>query len=68
VRIRRLEFDRAILNLPAMLIVAAADTILVIGIRESARINNLIVMLKVSIILLIVLYGLQHINTDNWKP
>ncbi|HKP28421.1 MAG TPA: amino acid permease [Gemmatimonadales bacterium] len=58
----------AILNLPAMLIVAAATAILVIGIRESARINNIIVMLKVTIILLIVLYGLQHINPDNWKP
>jgi APA family basic amino acid/polyamine antiporter len=51
-----------------MLIVLAASAILVIGIRESARINNMIVILKVGIILLIVLYGLQHINTDNWKP
>ena len=58
----------AIVNLPAMLIVFAASAILVIGIRESARINNAIVMLKVSIILIIVLYGLQHINVDNWKP
>jgi APA family basic amino acid/polyamine antiporter len=51
-----------------MLIVLAASAVLVIGIKESARINNLIVILKVAIILLIVLYGLQHINTDNWKP
>jgi APA family basic amino acid/polyamine antiporter len=58
----------AILNLPAMLIVAAATAVLVIGIRESARINNVIVILKVTIILLIVLYGLTHINPDNWKP
>ena len=58
----------AFLNLPAMLIVAAATSILVIGIRESARINNMIVILKVSIILLIVVYGLGHINPDNWKP
>jgi APA family basic amino acid/polyamine antiporter len=58
----------AFLNLPAMLIVLAATAVLVIGIKESARINNLIVILKVGIILLIVLYGLSHINTDNWKP
>ena len=58
----------ALFNLPAMLIVLAASAVLVIGIQESARINNLIVILKVGIILLIVLYGLQHINTDNWKP
>ena len=58
----------ALFNLPAMLIVLAATAVLVIGIRESARINNAIVILKVAIILLIVLYGLSHINTDNWKP
>jgi APA family basic amino acid/polyamine antiporter len=58
----------ALINVPAMFVVFAATTILVIGIRESARVNNLIVILKVGIILLLVLYGLQHINPDNWKP
>ena len=58
----------AIVNLPAVFIVAVASTILVIGIKESARFNNVIVMLKLTIILLIVGVGLGHINTDNWKP
>ena len=44
------------------------STILVIGIKESARVNNLIVILKVAIVLLIVGVGLGHINTANWTP
>ena len=63
-----LNFTGAIVNLPAVAIVAIMSTVLVIGIRESAKVNNLIVILKVAIVLLIVFIGLGHINTDNWKP
>ncbi|MGD0484104.1 MAG: amino acid permease, partial [Gemmatimonadales bacterium] len=58
----------AIVNAPAVFIVALMSTILVIGIKESATVNNFIVILKVAIILLIVVVGLGHINTANWKP
>jgi APA family basic amino acid/polyamine antiporter len=57
-----------IVNLPAVVIVAIMSTILVIGIKESATVNNFIVILKVTIILLIVAIGLGHLNFDNWKP
>jgi APA family basic amino acid/polyamine antiporter len=57
-----------LVNLPAVFIVALMSTILVIGIKESANVNNFIVILKVAIILLIVAVGLGHINVDNWKP
>jgi APA family basic amino acid/polyamine antiporter len=63
-----LNFTGAIINLPAVFIVALMSTVLVIGIKESASVNNMIVLLKVTIIFLIVIVGLQHINTDNWKP
>ena len=63
-----LNFTGALLNVPAMFVVALMSTILVIGIKESARVNNLIVMLKLTIIFLIVAVGLSHINPDNWKP
>lgn len=58
----------AIVNLPAVVIVALMSTVLVIGIRESARVNNVIVILKVAIILLVVLVGVSHITPSNWKP
>src|SRR5439155_644600 len=41
---------------------------LVIGIKESAKVNNFIVLLKLTIIFLIVAVGLTHITAANWKP
>ena len=58
----------AIVNLPAIGIVALVSTVLVIGIRESARITNAIVVLKVAIVLLVAIVGLSHITPANWKP
>jgi APA family basic amino acid/polyamine antiporter len=63
-----LNLTGAIINLPAVGIVVLMSTILVIGIKESATVNNFIVALKVTIILLIVGVGLSHINTANWHP
>jgi len=63
-----LNFTGAILNLPAVFIVALMSTILVIGIKESANVNNIIVLLKVIIVLVIIFIGLGHINPANWKP
>ena len=65
---RGLNLTGAIVNLPAIAIVALMSTILVIGIKESATVNNFIVALKLTIILLIVGVGLGHINTANWHP
>ena len=45
-----------------------ASTILVIGIKESAKVNNLIVVLKLAVVLLFIIFGLQYVNPDNWKP
>jgi APA family basic amino acid/polyamine antiporter len=55
-------------NLPAMFIVLLASTILVIGIRESAKANNFMVVLKLAVVVLLILFGLQYVNSDNWKP
>jgi basic amino acid/polyamine antiporter, APA family len=63
-----LNFTGAIINLPAVFVVVLMSTVLVIGIRESARVNNVIVLLKVAIVLLVVIVGLSHITPSNWKP
>ncbi|MGH7594480.1 MAG: amino acid permease, partial [Gemmatimonadales bacterium] len=63
-----LNLTGAVLNVPAVAIVAVMSTILVIGIKESASVNNLIVMLKLAIVLLIIVVGLQHITPSNWHP
>ena len=56
----------ALVNLPAMLVVAAISALLVIGIHESSRVNNVIVVIKVAIILAFVAAGIAFVNTDNW--
>jgi APA family basic amino acid/polyamine antiporter len=63
-----LNFTGAVINLPAVCIVALISTILVVGIRESARVTNAIVVLKVAIVLLVAIVGLSHITPSNWKP
>jgi len=40
----------------------------VVGIRESARFNNIIVYVKVAIVLLVIGFGFQYVNTANWAP
>jgi len=58
----------AIINFPAICIVAVMTTLLVIGIKESAKFNNIIVLIKVSVILLFIGFGISHINVANWTP
>ncbi len=57
-----------VLNVPAMVLVGLLTTLLVIGIKESARFNNIIVYIKVAIVLLVIAFGIKYINTANWVP
>lgn len=58
----------ALINLPALLIIALITFILVRGIKESATVNSVIVFLKISIILVFIGAGLFFIKPDLWKP
>ena len=58
----------AILNLPAMFVIAVISCLLIIGIRESANFNNVMVIIKVSVILLFIAIGIYFIDTANWHP
>jgi len=58
----------AIINFPAIFIVALMTTLLVIGIKESAKFNNIIVLVKVVVILLFIGFGVSHIHVANWTP
>jgi len=55
-------------NFPAVFIVLLMTALLVVGIKESARLNNIIVLIKVSVILLFIGFGLSHIDVANWVP
>jgi basic amino acid/polyamine antiporter, APA family len=56
------------LNFPAMFIVALITTLLVVGIRESANVNNIIVVVKIVVILLFIGFGLSYIMPQNLEP
>ena len=58
----------ALFNLPAMLISAAATMLLVVGIQESARVNAVIVAIKVTVVILIIGLGSLFISAENWHP
>jgi len=58
----------AIFNLPAVLIIAIVTTLLVIGIKESADVNNVIVFVKVAVVLLFIVAAARAINPANWHP
>jgi APA family basic amino acid/polyamine antiporter len=58
----------AVLNVPAMIIVAIITVLLVLGIKESATFNNIIVVIKVAVILMFLAIGVAYLNPDNWKP
>jgi APA family basic amino acid/polyamine antiporter len=55
-------------DIPAFLVVMVLTVILVRGIRESARTNNIMVLIKIAAILLFVSFGASFIHTSNYHP
>ncbi len=55
-------------NLPAFIIVMLLTVVLVRGIRESAKTNNAMVMLKIVAILVFVLFASHYVKPENWHP
>lgn len=60
------ETITAYINLPAMLIMSVITGILVLGIRESAMTNAILVVVKVAVVLLVIALGIGYIDTANW--
>ncbi|HVZ77355.1 MAG TPA: amino acid permease [Gemmatimonadaceae bacterium] len=57
-----------LVNLPAFLIVMLITWLLVIGVRESTRVNNIMVGVKLAVLALFVIVGAQHIDPANYHP
>ena len=55
-------------NLPAAGIVLMITYLLVRGIKESARVNLIVVAIKLVVILTFILLTFRHVNTANWTP
>src|SRR5215471_8216264 len=56
----------AILNVPAVVIVGAMTILLVIGIRESSRVNDVIVAIKLIVIALFIVFAAPSFSFSNW--
>ncbi len=57
-----------LINVPAFTIVALITMLLLLGARESARANNVMVAVKLIVLALFIVMGLQHINPANYHP
>ncbi len=60
--------EGAIINLPAVFIVLVISALLVIGVRESARVNAVMVAVKLAAVLFFIAVGVGYVNPGNWSP
>jgi basic amino acid/polyamine antiporter, APA family len=60
--------ERGMMNLPALFIVGALSLLLIRGMKESAFVNGLIVIVKVAIVVLVIIFGWGFINPANHTP
>jgi len=58
----------SLFNLPAVAIVLAVTLLLVVGVSESATVNNIIVAIKVAVILAFIAVGMFYVDSANWRP
>jgi basic amino acid/polyamine antiporter, APA family len=56
----------ALVNVPAVFIILVVTALLVVGIKESAQVNNTIVALKLAIVVLFIVAGVWFVTTSNW--
>ena len=58
----------AILNLPAAIITLLTTIILIVGVKESARFNGVIVVVKLIVVLMFITLCARFVNPENWHP
>jgi APA family basic amino acid/polyamine antiporter len=58
----------AIVNLPAIVVTLFVTAILIVGIKESARFNSIIVFVKIAVVLAFIVFAARFIHSDNWAP
>ena len=61
-------WDGGIINIPAVFIIVLMSSLLMKGTKESAAVNAVIVILKVSVVLVFIILGWKYINNSNLDP
>ncbi|HEX4741413.1 MAG TPA: amino acid permease, partial [Caulobacteraceae bacterium] len=57
-----------VMNLPAILIIAAVTALLIRGVSESATVNNIIVAIKLTVVIAFIAIGVKYVNPHNLTP
>jgi basic amino acid/polyamine antiporter, APA family len=55
-------------NLPAFLVMIAITTLVSRGVKESTRVNNIMVSIKLAVLVLVIVLGVSHVQPGNWHP
>ncbi|KAB2854200.1 MAG: amino acid permease, partial [Sphingopyxis terrae] len=55
-------------NIPAALVILGLTALLARGTRESSLFNNIIVLVKVTVVLIVIVFGVSHVDIANWTP
>lgn len=59
---------QTLFNLPAFCVAMVITALLAFGIKESKRVNNVVVLIKVGVVLLFIGIGVWHVKPVNWQP
>ncbi|SEW04850.1 amino acid/polyamine/organocation transporter, APC superfamily [Kaistella antarctica] len=59
---------KIILDVPALVINGLITWLVYRGVRDSKNFNNVLVIMKLAVIVLIILVGVAYVNVDNWMP
>ncbi|MGL6103882.1 MAG: amino acid permease, partial [Exiguobacterium acetylicum] len=62
------EGAKTYFNLPAFLILFAITALLSMGIKETKRVNNIMVVIKVAVVILFIVVGVGYVEPSNWTP
>lgn len=57
-----------IVNLPSIIVLFVITLFLVRGVSESAKLNNILVVIKLGVVIVFIALGVGHINVANWNP
>ena len=63
-----MHFTGAIINVPAVALIVGLSVFLIVGVRESATFNGLMVLVKTGIVILVIIFGLPYVTTSNLTP
>ena len=59
---------KLILDLPAIVVNVLITALVIVGIHESKKVSNAMVLLKMAVVILVVLVGAFYIKPSNWSP